>query len=91
MRPFNGTVVTMLPNKERYIVHWDPPDGKSEKVTSYAVLKRWSLTKNKEVNDSTSEDDSDDSSTLSKSNHIIASSSGDDRDKSDNGGVIENR
>ena len=44
MRPFNGTVTTVLP-REKYIVGWDPPDGKSETV-SHAVLKRWSLTRN---------------------------------------------
>jgi hypothetical protein len=36
MRPFNGTVTTVLP-KEKYIVGWDPPNGKSETV-SHAVL-----------------------------------------------------
>jgi hypothetical protein len=36
MRPFNGTVTTVLP-KERYIVHWDSHDGKSETI-SHAIL-----------------------------------------------------
>eukprot|EP00978_Attheya_sp_CCMP212_P035048 scaffold150431_cov65-Attheya_sp.AAC.2 len=76
MRPFNGTVMTVLPKKQ-YIVLWDPPDGKSETV-SHTVLKSMvSLTRN-------DPDDSDDSSTSRKSNRNIASS--DDSNESDNGG-----
>ena len=76
MRPFNGTVTTVLP-REKYIVGWDPPDGKSETV-SHAVLKRWSLTRNDPISDN----DSDDSSTSSRSECKIASS--DENNESDN-------
>jgi hypothetical protein len=78
MRPFNGTVMTVLP-KKKYIMRWDPPDGKSETV-SHAVLKRCSLTRN-------NPDDNDDSSTSSKSNCSIASS--DDSNESGNGGASD--
>eukprot|EP00978_Attheya_sp_CCMP212_P013522 scaffold33978_cov63-Attheya_sp.AAC.1 len=69
MRPFNGTVTTVLP-KKKYIVRWDPPDGKSETL-SHAVLKRLSLTMNNPDNSD------DDSSTSSKSSHSSIASSDD--------------
>ena len=65
IRPLNETVVTMLP-KENYIVRQDPPDGDSITV-SRAVMKRWSLKNNKEVNESISDDDGDDRSSYRKS------------------------
>ena len=52
--------MTILP-KENYIVRWEPTNGESIAV-SRAVMKQWYLTNNGEVNDSISDDDSDDRS-----------------------------
>ena len=80
MRPSNEKFVTII-TKEKYIVIWDSPDGKSITVRR-AVMKRWYLTNNKEINDSISDGDSDDRITSRNINTIIASS--DDINESDN-------